>query len=72
MPREKDGFREQLEDIKSFFPDGELLSVADVAIYTGKDRRIVPKMYPFVGQYKSAYITRTQLARALVGGATHH
>lgn len=68
MPAEKDGFRDQLENIIAAFPKGECLSVSDVADYTGKDRRLVPGLFPFVGHHKAAYITRTQLARALVAG----
>lgn len=73
MPREKDGFREQLESIIAFYPNGECMNVSDVARYTGWNRGTVAKKYPFVGDAKGKYITRTQLAREMVASrAAHH
>lgn len=70
VPREKDGFRDQLESIIKAFPDKECLTVSDVARYTGYSRNTVSKKYPFVEQGGSKSITRTILARCLVGGGT--
>lgn len=66
MPREKDGFRDQLESIIKAFPDKECLTVTDVAQYTGWTRNTVAKRLPFVGEGKGKSITRTILARCLI------
>ncbi len=68
MPREKDGYRDQLENIIAAFPDRECLSPKDVSAYCGRNYRTVLKMFPWVGSEKLMYITRTSLARALVSG----
>ena len=65
MPREKDGFRDQLESIRAAYPQKECLTVCEVAQYTGIDRRRVPDKFTFIGKGKGSYITRTQLARQL-------
>ena len=67
MAREKDGYRDQLESIISAFPDKECLNVSEVAAYTGISRKVCAKKFPFVGENLGRYITRTQLARALIG-----
>lgn len=67
MPREKDGFRDQLESIIKAFPDKECLSVTDVSNYTGLSRSTVMKRFPFaVSGGGGKRITRTMLARCLV------
>lgn len=66
MPREKDGFRDQLESIIKAFPDRECLTVTDVSQYTGLSRCTVAKRFPFVGNGKGKSITRTMLAKSLV------
>lgn len=43
MGREKPEYRDNLEDILSFTEGRRILTVADVARYTGKDRRWVIK-----------------------------
>lgn len=66
MPREQEGFREQLESIITMFPNGELLSVSDVARYSGRSDEYVTRHFEFNGSGRGQYITRTQLARAVL------
>ena len=66
MPRELDGFRDQLESIIAAHPQGEQMTVQDVARYCGKDERTVTKQFQFIGHGKRRFITRTSLARAMV------
>lgn len=66
MPRELEGFRDQLESIIAAHPQGEQMTVQEVARYCGKDERTVRKQFNFVGHGKGRFITRTSLARALV------
>lgn len=63
MPREKEGFREQLEDVAAFFKDKRVLSVNDVVRYTGLDYRTVRKRYVL---HANLGVTTVQLARLLV------
>ena len=49
MPRERKGFRDQLENIIAAHPQGEQMSVKEVAKYCGRDERTVAKQFPFVG-----------------------
>ncbi|MEG1075005.1 MAG: hypothetical protein RSF84_07680 [Ruthenibacterium sp.] len=67
--REKDGYRLQLESIIAAFPQREVLSVSDVARYTGFNRDTVSRNFALTKSPKSGkpYITRTQLARQLTG-----
>ena len=44
MARESRGYRDQLESIIAAFPNGERLTVADVAHYTGWSRRVVSRI----------------------------
>ena len=66
MPRERKGFRDQLENIIAAHPQGEQMSVIEVAKYCGRDERTVAKQFPFVGKGRMAFITRTTLAREMV------
>ena len=66
MPRERKGFRDQLENIIAAHPQGEQMSVKEVAKYCGRDERTVAKQFPFVGKGRMAFITRTTLAREMV------
>jgi len=43
MPRERKGFRDQLENIIAAHPQGEQMSVKEVAKYCGRDERTVAK-----------------------------
>ena len=36
MPREREGFRDNMERLNEFFPDRDLLSVTDVIRFTGR------------------------------------
>lgn len=60
--REKDGYRENLEQILSFSNGKNLLTLKDVRELTGiKDNRTLKKRYPF----SEGYISATDLARAM-------
>ncbi|MEF9976664.1 MAG: hypothetical protein RR754_07860 [Oscillospiraceae bacterium] len=66
MPREKEGFRDQLETIIAAFPNKECLTITDVAEFTGIYRGRIPRTFTFNGGGgKGCYITRTQLARQM-------
>jgi hypothetical protein len=45
MPREKANFRDELEQINTFFPTKRILNVTDVAWYTGKTWHWCKKTY---------------------------
>ena len=47
MAREKESYRDNLERLDKMFPDRELLSTVDVAIFTGMARATVLKTYSF-------------------------
>lgn len=65
MPRERIGFRENLQDILEFFDGKRMLSVGDVLNYTGfLDRRTVNKHFPFT----NGHISAVTLAMCLAGG----
>ena len=65
MPRERIGYRENLQDLLEFFDGRRLLSIADVKAYTGlADDRTVKNRFPFTGRYISA----ATLALHLSGG----
>lgn len=60
--REKDGYRENLEQILTFSNGKSLLTLKDVRELTGiKDNRTLKKRYPF----SEGYISATDLARAM-------
>lgn len=61
MPREKEGYRDNLERLNEFFPQTELLSIQDLIKFTGRDRSTVKKYFPF----KDNYISKCEAARAL-------
>jgi len=65
MSREKQGYRENLQDILEFFGGRRLLTVSDVKAYTGiVDTRSVKRRFPFVDNRISAPV----LALHLSGG----
>lgn len=65
MPRERIGFRENLQDVLEFFNGKRMLSVGDVMKYTGfADNRTVNRRFPFT----NGYISATTLALYLAGG----
>ena len=45
MPREKPLFRINLDRIDAAFPDKEVLSLSDIATYTGKSLRTITRKY---------------------------
>lgn len=45
MSREKENYRDELEQLIGFFPDKRVLSVSDVARYTGRDPRWCKRVY---------------------------
>lgn len=45
MPREHEAYRDNLEALLSYFGDKRLVTISDVARYTGCDRRTVAKLY---------------------------
>lgn len=46
MPREREGYRDMLADLREYFgPDHNLLTVKDVAKYCGIDPRTAAKRY---------------------------
>lgn len=64
MALEKPGYREQLEDITTFFGAKRVLTRNDVVRYTGLNPRTVIKRYFDGDTYRG--ITTVQLARKLV------
>lgn len=67
MSRERDGYRETLDDILEFTGNKRLLTLRDVKAYTGlADDRTVKHRYPI----KDGYIAATMLALCLAGGET--
>lgn len=65
---EREGYREQLESILKAFPKQEMLSVSDVAAYTGWGRKKVRRVLPFCEYDGTPALARTELARCLVAG----
>lgn len=63
MPREKEGYRAELERIGQRFGDKQELSKKDVSDYTGACYRSVCKRFQFNDAGK---ITQSALARQLV------
>lgn len=47
MPREKDGYRANLERINEAFPGREVLTKADLVRFEGKNFRTIVKRYKF-------------------------
>ena len=65
MSREKDGYREILQDVLEFSCGRRMLSIKEVSTYTGiADYRAIKKRFHFEDNYISAFA----LARSLVGG----
>jgi len=60
--KEKDGYRENLEQILTFSNGNSMLSLKDVRAFTGiKDNRTLKKRYSF----RDGYISASTLAREL-------
>jgi hypothetical protein len=64
MPREKEGYRDQLEQITAYFGERRLLSIADLEKYLGRERRYVIKRLGIANPKDG--ITTVELARRLV------
>jgi hypothetical protein len=65
MPREKEGFRDQMERLDARFPDKELLTRADVIVFTGRGKDFVDANIPMQGRGHGKYISKVALARVL-------
>lgn len=64
MPREKEGYRDNLELLNARFPDHDMLTIAEVMQVTGyKSKDTVRKYYPFV----NGRISKPALARKMCG-----
>lgn len=63
--REKEDFRNNLQRIDERFPNKEMLTLSDVAKFTGIDRKKIGKDWQdiFTPVGKSKYITKVALAR---------
>ena len=67
MPRERVGYRENLQDILEFSNNRRLLTLEDVRLYTGfRDNRTLKRRFPF----KDGFISAATLALCLTGGET--
>jgi hypothetical protein len=64
MPREKAGYRDNLEFLNGFFPDKNMLSRADIIEFTGLSRKVIDKNFPFSGRY----ISKPDFARMISQG----
>lgn len=62
MPREKEAYRDNFEDLLNFFDGKRVLTITDVCNYTRHSYRWVKKRYPFT---KQGDISVATLARAL-------
>ena len=64
---EKTDYRANLEQLNLFFPEKNLLNVADVSKFTGYDRRTVLKVFSsdFKIFGKSKVISKVTLARLI-------
>jgi hypothetical protein len=61
MPKELEGYRDNLERIHSHFPNRELLTRKDVCEFTGLSRPALANNYPFKGKY----ISKSDFARMI-------
>ena len=61
MPREKEAYRDNLEQILNFTGGKQVLNITEVANFTGIGRHTVVKKYPF----KKGSISAATLAREL-------
>lgn len=61
MPIEKEAYRDNVERLKNFFPDKELLNMKEVSDFCGIDVRTVKKIL----NINDKYISIASLARKL-------
>ena len=64
MPREKPGYRDNLERLIEYFPDREMLTRKDLCEFTGLSRPALANNYPFEGKY----ISKADFARLISKG----
>ena len=62
MPREKECYRDNLVLIKEKYPDENMLTVKQVAKFTGKDYRTVKKLFKFNNGYISVANLASQMS----------
>jgi hypothetical protein len=67
VPKEPEGYREQLEDVMSFFGQKRLLTVSDICRYLDRDRSYVIKRFDIKNPKDG--ITTVQLALRLTRSA---
>lgn len=65
MPREKESYRDNLERIKERYPQKEMLTVSEVAAFTGLHRYTVKKIFKFQTFGDNTYISAASLARQM-------
>jgi len=63
MPREKEGFRENLALLNERFPDRDMLRVVDVMAFTGMSRNTVVKKIRF--NAATSRVSKADLARQI-------
>jgi hypothetical protein len=61
MQAERETLQINLERLNEFFPNKELLSISDVARFTGRTSEAVKKFFNFKGNY----ISKAEVARTL-------
>ncbi len=61
MAREKEAYRDNIERIKAFYPDKELLNMTEVSAFCGIDIRTIKKIL----NISEKYISVASLARKL-------
>jgi hypothetical protein len=66
MPREKESYRDNLEQILTFSGGRQMLKINEVMEFTGiRHYQTIHRMFPFI----NGYISAATLARCLGGGA---
>lgn len=63
MSIEKNGYRDQIARLNEVFPNKDVLTIGEVAKYTGKDRKTIRKYLSFT----PLGISKVMLAKFLVG-----
>jgi len=62
MPREREGFRDQLERLDAAFPGRELIRKAEIAGWLGIDKRALERNFKMP---PGVYISKVAVARML-------
>lgn len=63
MSREKDGYRENLELLNARYPGADMLTINQVAAFTGMTRQTVRQKFPFNDLTRR--ISKADLARLI-------